>query len=267
MSAIPIAATFTYNSATTEAPTGNQLRLDGAAPYAGVSKVWVRDETVDGRDVSPLLLRVLPGSAVYLQDRNDSSRALVLDVTGAPLDKTTYVEIPVQFRERTGADLISGQQADLYAEANIGTDAPTVTGSGTPGTLAQWVDATVLGNAGTVPGPAPVTLVTLDEGKAHLGITTPPLHVDDPMLQLKLDAAQQFVAHYVGRTAAGLALVATWTGPDATPFEIKAAILILFAEFWRFRGDDPDGPQRWADTDAPPVVLGLLRRYGGPVLV
>jgi hypothetical protein len=113
-------------------------------------------------------------------------------------------------------------------------------------------------------------LITLDEGKAHLGITTPPGHVDDPMLQLKLDAAQLFVMNYVGRTATGAALVLTWEQPDDTPADVKAAALIMFAEFVRFRGDDPDfasdRPQRWADADAPPVVIGLLRRYGDLVL-
>ena len=110
-------------------------------------------------------------------------------------------------------------------------------------------------------------LVTLQQGKDHLGITTPAGHVDDPNLELKLDGAQLFVLNYVGRTTRGKAVVATWTDPTTTPADAQAAALILFAEFWRYRGDDTDGPQRWADTDAPPVVLGLLRRYGGPVLV
>ena len=113
-------------------------------------------------------------------------------------------------------------------------------------------------------------LITLDEAKAHFGITTPPGHIDDPMLQLKVDAAQMFVINYVARTAYGIALAATWETPDDTPADVKAATLIMFAELHRFRGDDADfaseRPTRWADTDAPPVVLGLLRRYGDPVL-
>ena len=274
MSAIPITATFTYNAATSEPPTGNQVRLDVAAPYTGVSKLWIRDETVDGRDLSPLLRRILPGSAIYLQDRNDSTRALVVDVTAAPIDKIDYLEVAVVLRERTG-DLISGQQADLYAEANVGSDAPAVTGSGTPGHFAQWVDATVIGDAPVlVPEMPPVVhgierFVTLEQAKAHLGITTPPGHVDDPRLQLQLDGAQFWVLGYVGRTVAGQTIVATWVDPLTTPADVQAAVLILVAEFWRFRGDDLEdaGPPRCKDTDAPPVVLGLLRRYGGPVLV
>lgn len=113
-------------------------------------------------------------------------------------------------------------------------------------------------------------LITLAIGKQHLGILTPPGHVDDPILQLKLDAAQMVILNYVGRTAVGLALTVLWTDPDETPADVQAATLIIFAELYRFRGDDPDfasdRAQRWADTDLPPVVLGLLRRYGDPVL-
>lgn len=113
-------------------------------------------------------------------------------------------------------------------------------------------------------------LITLEQAKAQLGITTPPGHVDDPMLQLKADAAQLFVLNYVSRTAHGLAVAALWTDPAETPADVQHATLIMFAEFFRFRGDDPDfasdRPIRAADADAPPSVIGLLRRYGDPVL-
>jgi gp6-like head-tail connector protein len=113
-------------------------------------------------------------------------------------------------------------------------------------------------------------LITLSEGKAHLGITTPPGHVDDPALQLKLDAAQLFVVNYVGRTAARAEQVAAWDTPDATPADVKHATLVMFAEFFRFRGDDADfaseRAQRAPGEDAPAVVVGLLRRYCDPVL-
>ena len=113
-------------------------------------------------------------------------------------------------------------------------------------------------------------LITLAQAKAHLGITTPQGDVDDPTLQQKVDAAQMVILNYVGRTAHGIALAALWTDPDETPADVRQCTLIMVAEFFRFRGDDPDfasdRPQRWADSDLPPVVLGMLRRYGDPVL-
>ena len=110
-------------------------------------------------------------------------------------------------------------------------------------------------------------LTTLERFKAHLGITTPAEHVDDPLLQQKLDAAQQVILNYVGRTAAGQALAADWTDPAATPTDVQEYVLFQASEFWRFRGDDEIGPRRWDDSDLHPVIVGGLRRYGGPVLV
>jgi hypothetical protein len=109
-------------------------------------------------------------------------------------------------------------------------------------------------------------LTTLAAFKAHLGITTPPGHVDDPLLQQKLDAAQQVILTYVGRTAAGATVVAAWLNPTTTPADVQEYTLFQGAEFWRFRGDDDTGPRRWDDADLHPIVLGGLRRYGGPVL-
>jgi hypothetical protein len=111
-------------------------------------------------------------------------------------------------------------------------------------------------------------LVTLAQAKAHLRLTTPPGDVDDPDVQLKLDAAEAFVRRYVGRSAAGQAVVDTWTTLETMDVDAQAAVLILLAEFWRFRGDDlaGQGPPRWMDQDAPPVVIGLLRRFGDPVI-
>lgn len=109
-------------------------------------------------------------------------------------------------------------------------------------------------------------LATLVAFKAHLGITTPPGHADDPLLQQKLDAAQSVILTYVGRTAHGVTVVAEWIDPDTTPADVREATLFQGAELWRFRGDDDTGPRRWDDQDLHPVVLGLLRRHGDPVL-
>jgi hypothetical protein len=109
-------------------------------------------------------------------------------------------------------------------------------------------------------------LTTLVAFKAHLGITTPPGHVDDPLLQQKLDAAQQVILTYVGRTAYGATVVAAWVDPTTTPPDVQEYTRFQGAEFWRFRGDDEIGPRRGDDTDLHPIVLGGLRRYGDPVL-
>jgi hypothetical protein len=112
--------------------------------------------------------------------------------------------------------------------------------------------------------------VTLATAKAHLRITTPPGHVDDPDLQLKLDAAEAAILRYVGKSAYGLSQVINWSSPETTDPDAVACILIRLGEFWRFRGDDPgaatQSPGRTPGEDLTPVEIGLLRRFTDPVI-
>jgi len=111
--------------------------------------------------------------------------------------------------------------------------------------------------------------VTLTQAKAHLKLATPLGHPDDPDIQEKLDAAEAAILRYVERSPAGAALVQEWTGGTA-PADLRAAVLLQLGELWRFRGDDPAtlalSPAREPATDFAPVVAGLLRRFGDPVL-
>jgi hypothetical protein len=108
--------------------------------------------------------------------------------------------------------------------------------------------------------------VTLATAKGHLGILTPAGHVDDPPLQLQLDAAEAAVLRYVAKSAFGAAFVETWVDPASTDPDAVAAVLLVLGELRRFRGDDLDGPQRRGDEDLAPAVIGLLRRFTDPVL-
>jgi hypothetical protein len=112
--------------------------------------------------------------------------------------------------------------------------------------------------------------VTLATAKGHLRILTPEGHVDDPVVQLKLDGAEAAILTYVGKETRGAALVAEWIDPAATPADVVAAILWQLGELCRFRGDDPGSPVyspgRDPNTDLSPVVIGLLRRYATPVI-
>ena len=142
---------FSYSNTTSEPPTGSQIRFDSVDP-ALVTKLWVRTFTSDNRDVKNLLLGILAGASLYLQDRDTSAQYLVVQTIGAAVDKGAYVELPVAFVQ--GVMLSGG--TDMYAPVTIGTPSlPAVTGSGTPGELAQWTGATELGDAtgGATPGP------------------------------------------------------------------------------------------------------------------
>jgi hypothetical protein len=112
-----------------------------------------------------------------------------------------------------------------------------------------------------------MSLVTLDEAKAS--IRYPGLAEEDSDLTLRLLAAEAVVLDYVnqrhGETSPDwAATVAAWTAETAPP-QVKAAVLYMFGDLSRFRGDDeppPDGgssllPGRvrmWLDFFRDPTV-------------
>jgi hypothetical protein len=113
-------------------------------------------------------------------------------------------------------------------------------------------------------------LVDRAAAKAHLRILTPDGDPTDLDFDQKLAAAEDHVLDYVSRNEPGTTLALEWTSPDLTPARVQAAVLIVLADLWRFRGDDPGaealGPGRDPSTDLPRAAMGLLRRFTDPVL-
>jgi len=71
------------------------------------------------------------------------------------------------------------------------------------------------------------TVVTLQEAKDHLLLTTPVGDPGDVDLQAKVDQAEAIIADYLHRDTL-----------DPADGNIKAAILIRLGILYRFRGDD-----------------------------
>jgi hypothetical protein len=89
-------------------------------------------------------------------------------------------------------------------------------------------------------------LVTLEEAKAsirYLDDSSPSIEDDD--LYLRLQAAHALVLDYVGQHRVDhedwQAIVDAWTAEDVPP-QVKAAILYVFGDSYRFRGDDDKAP-------------------------
>lgn len=111
-------------------------------------------------------------------------------------------------------------------------------------------------------------LVSLQQAKDHIRDTSAEGSAGDADLILKLDAAEATVLDYVGSTAYWRTIAATWTYGTVPPF-VRMAILLQFAEFWRFRGDDlgSQGPARDVGFDLSPSVRALLNRTRDPVVI
>jgi len=118
----------------------------------------------------------------------------------------------------------------------------------------------------------PPEIVTLDEAQAHLNLSPAPdgsPSAQDADLQMKLDAATEFVCAYIAdRTPTDDEWVATieaWT-PTTAPQVVRLAVLETTADFYRFRGDDADGDRQREPGFLPAAARSLLVRYRDPVL-
>lgn len=115
-----------------------------------------------------------------------------------------------------------------------------------------------------------MTLVTLQEVKGHLRLTTADGSPGEADLTLKTEGAEAAVLRWVRKSGFGSTNAEAWTDATSTPADVKAAVLLMLTDLWRFRGDDVGAAiysaPRNPGEDLPPVVIGLLRRYTDPVL-
>jgi hypothetical protein len=87
---------YQFSTATTVPPINGDVRINTAAP-ASATKLWIAALNNDNTDVWIGLMSVPVGGLIYIQNIDDHKRAVRYSVTGPPLDKGTYVEIPVGY--------------------------------------------------------------------------------------------------------------------------------------------------------------------------
>lgn len=113
-----------------------------------------------------------------------------------------------------------------------------------------------------------VQIVTLEQAKQHA--RQPSTTEQDDDLTLKLAEAHALVLDYVadGKDATYLDEMVAWGGsPETTPLAVRAAILRMYANLCRFRGDDDDPSEVRVDGhNLPPRVKQLLSMYRDPAI-
>lgn len=112
-------------------------------------------------------------------------------------------------------------------------------------------------------------IVTLEQAKAHLKLPdydSP--SAEDEDLQIKVYVAHELVFDYLTQRLEDAdeweVEVRSWTTATA-PKRVIAAILMVTAELYRFRGDDADAPAREMGTLSP-AVIALLYRFRDPAV-
>jgi hypothetical protein len=96
---------FMFETKITEPPTGSEVRLNNAT-QAQATGMFVRYLTVNGLDAKAIILNIVVGNKIYLQDKDDSTKFNSYTVTVNPIDKGTYAEIPIQWTQG-GSDLVA----------------------------------------------------------------------------------------------------------------------------------------------------------------
>ncbi len=86
---------YSYSVNLASPPSSNQIRFNAAFPYTGVTKVFFDNQSADNQDLHVIMLRILPGSKMYVQKKNDHLQSATFRVIGPPINHTTWIEFDV----------------------------------------------------------------------------------------------------------------------------------------------------------------------------
>jgi hypothetical protein len=153
-------AEYRFSSATTPPPSSGNLNCNNAS-LASATIIYVNNITDHGSDIKRVLTSLSVGTALVIQDQSNNANYGRFNISGTPIDQTTYVEIPVTSSASGGT--IANNARILFAILGSGGAGGNVSSSGTPtnGQLAQWTDAThIQGIAASSLGYAPLVSPT-----------------------------------------------------------------------------------------------------------
>lgn len=90
-----VSASWKFSTTTTAADPGSKnFRFDNAT-LASVTNIYVNDTTVVGFDSSTLMGFLAIGMRIYIQQKDDPTKAALFQLTGSPTDNTGWWTIPV----------------------------------------------------------------------------------------------------------------------------------------------------------------------------
>jgi hypothetical protein len=93
---------FRFDNSTTMADPGTgDLRLNNAT-FASVTQVAINVISNGGLDLTLLFQAIQSGDPLYIQDKDDSTKAIRLVVSGAPTNNTTWFQFPVTYVSSVG---------------------------------------------------------------------------------------------------------------------------------------------------------------------
>lgn len=94
-------------------PGSGKWKLNNADETAATF-IYMNDQNISGLDASKIIQLLATGSLVYIQRTEDSTEALLYEVSGAPTDGTGYWKIPVTYESEDTAGW-AGENNKKYA--------------------------------------------------------------------------------------------------------------------------------------------------------
>jgi len=102
---------MTFNSTTTVPPAKSQVRLNNADQTLA-TLMWIDHTTNTNADMKTPLNLITPDAQIYLENKIDSTKHQLYQVTVAAVDKGTYTELGVTWKN--GVTLPGSGQADIF---------------------------------------------------------------------------------------------------------------------------------------------------------
>jgi Chaperone of endosialidase len=134
---------YQFSNSTSEPPGAQEIRLNNATQSAA-TLLWASHTTSSGINIKQFLSAATIGAKLILQDKNDNTNYVKFDVTGSPVDKTTYWEFSVSVTASGGSLPNAAILASVTAAAAGGGGNVSNVGTPTNGQLAQWTGATTI---------------------------------------------------------------------------------------------------------------------------
>jgi hypothetical protein len=103
--------TWSFSTSTSGDPGSKKFLFDHAT-QTSASNIHISATADNGMDFSGIMMKLVSGDTLYVQQGDDSSRYHLLNVTGTPTDNTTYVVIPISF-EDSGSDIQNNKKCPI----------------------------------------------------------------------------------------------------------------------------------------------------------
>lgn len=105
-----------FSSNTTEPPNNQRIEVD-TDDQTLATKIWVDRVITDGSDITNYFRTVVAGDEFYIQDQNDATIYQFYTLSGDPVFKSGYVELPVVWDRGEGA--IGNSQSVLFTSRPV----------------------------------------------------------------------------------------------------------------------------------------------------